>query len=84
MERIHECIWTGCQDWELICQVRTGEIFRILQFIIKNIVESWNSCTNLTLGIGQDKMLRTPFQLANAMCIIANKGYYYTHILLKR
>lgn len=38
---------------------------------------SWNSCTNLTLGIGQDKMLATPLQLANAMCIIANKGFYY-------
>lgn len=37
----------------------------------------WNSCTNLTLGIGQDKMTSTPLQLANAMCIIANKGYYY-------
>lgn len=39
---------------------------------------SWNSCTNLTLGIGQDMMLATPIQLANAMCLIANKGYYYT------
>ncbi|MFT3904338.1 MAG: penicillin-binding protein 2 [Niabella sp.] len=39
---------------------------------------SWTSCTNLTLGIGQDKMTATPLQLANAMCIIANKGYYYT------
>jgi len=38
----------------------------------------WNSCTNLTLGIGQDMMLATPLQLANAMCIIANRGYYYT------
>jgi penicillin-binding protein 2 len=38
---------------------------------------SWSSCTNLTLGIGQDKMGATPLQLANAMCIIANKGYYY-------
>lgn len=38
----------------------------------------WNSCTNLTLGIGQDMMLSTPLQLANAMCVIANKGYYYT------
>jgi penicillin-binding protein 2 len=37
----------------------------------------WNSCTNLTLGIGQDRMTATPIQLANAMCIIANKGYYY-------
>lgn len=39
---------------------------------------AWNSCTNLTLGIGQDQMQTTPLQLANAMCIIANKGYYYT------
>jgi len=38
----------------------------------------WTSCTNLTLGIGQDKMLTTPLQMANAMCVIANKGYYYT------
>ncbi len=38
----------------------------------------WNSCTNLTLGIGQDMMLTTPLQLANAMALIANKGYYYT------
>jgi len=39
---------------------------------------SWNSCTNLTLGIGQDMMLVTPLQLANSMCIVANKGFYYT------
>jgi penicillin-binding protein 2 len=39
---------------------------------------SWNSCTNVTLGIGQDMMLATPVQMANAMCIVANKGYYYT------
>ncbi len=45
---------------------------------------SWNSCTNLTLGIGQDMMQATPLQLANAMCIIANKGFYYTpHIVAK-
>jgi penicillin-binding protein 2 len=37
----------------------------------------WNSCNILTLGIGQDRMLATPLQLANAMCFIANKGYYY-------
>lgn len=39
---------------------------------------AWNSCTNVTLGIGQDKMQVTPVQLANAMCVIANRGYYYT------
>jgi penicillin-binding protein 2 len=37
----------------------------------------WNSCNILTLGIGQDRMLATPLQLANVMCFIANKGYYY-------
>jgi len=45
---------------------------------------SWNSCTNLTLGIGQDKMTVTPLQLANSMCIIANKGYYYTPHIVER
>ncbi len=38
---------------------------------------SWNSCTMTTLGIGQDKMLVTPLQMANAMCIVANKGSFY-------
>jgi len=38
---------------------------------------SWNSCTMVTLGIGQDKMTVTPLQMANAMCIVANKGYYF-------
>ncbi|HEX2535233.1 MAG TPA: penicillin-binding transpeptidase domain-containing protein, partial [Chitinophagaceae bacterium] len=45
---------------------------------------SWSSCTNLTLGIGQDMMTATPLQLANAMCIIANKGYYYTPHFVKK
>ncbi len=39
---------------------------------------SWNSCTMKTIGIGQDKMLVTPLQMANAMCIVANKGSFYT------
>ncbi|RYY57589.1 MAG: penicillin-binding protein 2 [Chitinophagaceae bacterium] len=45
---------------------------------------SWSSCTNLTLGIGQDKMTATPLQLANAMCIIANKGFFYTPHFVSR
>jgi penicillin-binding protein 2 len=49
----------------------------------KEYRNAWNSCTNLTLGIGQDKMTATPVQLANAMCIIANKGYYYTPHFVK-
>jgi penicillin-binding protein 2 len=44
----------------------------------KDYNKSWNSCTMVTMGIGQDKMLVTPLQMANAMCIVANKGYYYT------
>lgn len=43
----------------------------------------WNSCTNVSLGIGQDRMQITPLQLANAMCVIANKGYYYTPHFVK-
>ncbi len=49
----------------------------------KEYRNSWNSCTNLTLGIGQDKMTSTPLQLANAMAIIANKGYFYTPHFVK-
>lgn len=43
----------------------------------KEYHRSWNSCTMVTLGIGQDKMLVTPLQMANAMCIVANKGSFY-------
>lgn len=39
---------------------------------------SWGSCTNVFLGIGQGEMQTTPLQMANMMCIIANKGFYYT------
>lgn len=39
---------------------------------------SWNSCTNVSLGIGQGEMTVTPLQIANAMSVIANRGYYYT------
>ena len=44
----------------------------------KDYNRMWNSCTMVTMGIGQDKMNVTPLQMANAMCIVANKGYYYT------
>jgi len=43
----------------------------------------WNSCTNLFVGMGQGEIALTPLQLANAMCIIANKGFYYTPHLVK-
>ena len=45
----------------------------------------WNSCTMVGggLGIGQDKMLVTPLQIANAISIVANKGYYYTPHFVK-
>jgi penicillin-binding protein 2 len=44
---------------------------------------SWSSCTNVFLGIGQGEMQATPLQMANMMCIIANKGYYYTPHFVK-
>ncbi len=43
----------------------------------KDFGKSWKSCNMVTLGIGQDRMTATPLQMANVMCIIANKGYYY-------
>ena len=44
----------------------------------KEYNRSWNSCTMVTIGIGQDKLLVTPLQMANSICILANKGFYYT------
>ena len=44
---------------------------------------NWSSCTNVFLGIGQGEMTATPLQMANLMCIIANKGYYYTPHFVK-
>ncbi|RYY66321.1 MAG: penicillin-binding protein 2 [Chitinophagaceae bacterium] len=44
---------------------------------------SWNSCTNVSLGIGQGEMLVTPLQMANMMALIANKGYYYVPHIVK-
>ncbi len=43
----------------------------------------WNSCTNLFVGMGQGEIALTPIQMANAMCIIANKGFYYTPHLVR-
>lgn len=43
----------------------------------KEYRRSWNSCTMVTIGIGQDKLTVTPLQMANAMAIVANKGFYY-------
>jgi len=37
----------------------------------------WNSCTIVSLGIGQGEMQVTPLQMANSMCLIANRGWYY-------
>ncbi len=45
---------------------------------------SWNSMTVLTLGIGQDRMLASPLQLANMVAIIANRGHYYIPHIVKR
>jgi penicillin-binding protein 2 len=44
---------------------------------------SWNSCTNLFVGMGQGEIASTPLQMANAMCIIANRGFYYTPHFVK-
>lgn len=43
----------------------------------------WNSCTNVFVGMGQGEIAATPLQMANGMCIIANRGFYYTPHLVK-
>lgn len=44
---------------------------------------SWNSCTIVFVGMGQGEIALTPLQMANSMCIVANKGYYYTPHFVK-
>lgn len=43
----------------------------------------WRASSCVTLGIGQDQMILTPLQVANAMAIIANGGFFYTPHVLK-
>lgn len=43
----------------------------------------WSSCTIASLGIGQGEIQATPMQMANAMCLIANRGWYYTPHFVK-
>jgi penicillin-binding protein 2 len=44
----------------------------------------WKASTIFSLGIGQGELGITPLQMANIMCIIANKGYYYTPHIVKK
>jgi penicillin-binding protein 2 len=44
----------------------------------------WNSCTVVSVGIGQGETVETPLQIANLMSIIANHGYYYAPHLVVR
>ncbi len=44
---------------------------------------SWNSCTNVYIGMGQGELAATPLQMANAVCIVANHGFYYIPHLVK-
>lgn len=43
----------------------------------------WNAGSIVSLAIGQGELSITPLQMANIMCIIANRGYYYTPHLIK-
>jgi penicillin-binding protein 2 len=43
----------------------------------------WKASTIYSLGLGQGELGITPLQMANIMCIIANKGYFYTPHVIK-
>lgn len=49
----------------------------------KTYAGQWNSCTMVFVGMGQGELQMTPMQMANVMCIIANRGYYYTPHFVK-
>ncbi|MFM9006985.1 MAG: peptidoglycan D,D-transpeptidase FtsI family protein, partial [Bacteroidota bacterium] len=44
----------------------------------------WKASTIYSLGIGQGELGITPLQMANIVCVIANKGYYYTPHVIKK
>ena len=44
----------------------------------------WRSSTCVSLGIGQGELGITPIQMANVMCIVANRGFYYTPHIIKK
>ncbi|HLG35210.1 MAG TPA: penicillin-binding protein 2 [Bacteroidia bacterium] len=44
----------------------------------------WKSSTVVSLSIGQGELGITPLQMANTMCIISNKGYFYIPHILKK
>lgn len=54
----------------------TGTLFDSTQYN-KMYNGHWSSCTNLFIGMGQGELTATPLQMANAMAILANRGFYY-------
>jgi len=59
-----------------------GTLFDTTQYN-KMYNNSWNSCTNVFIGMGQGELAVTPIQMANAMCIVANHGFFYTPHLVR-
>ena len=43
----------------------------------------WNGNSIVSMGIGQGEAGTTPLQMANLLCIIANRGYYYKPHVVK-
>ncbi|MCU0402991.1 MAG: penicillin-binding protein 2 [Chitinophagaceae bacterium] len=49
---------------------------------VKTFGPNWNSCNVVSVSIGQGEVNSTILQLANAIAMIANKGWYYTpHVI---
>jgi penicillin-binding protein 2 len=53
------------------------------QLYDKMYASNWNACNNCMVGMGQGEIVVTPLQMANAMCLIANKGFFYTPHFVK-
>jgi penicillin-binding protein 2 len=43
----------------------------------------WRALSIISIGIGQGEIQLTPLQMANLVCIIANRGWYYTPHIVK-
>lgn len=44
---------------------------------------SWGGTTTISNAIGQGEVVVSPIQLANAVCAVANQGYYFTPHIIK-
>lgn len=97
IEKYNKNVVKGVNEWsEIIKSFGLGDyLFNDLSIGEKGLIPSgvyynnkygkkkWNAITIISNSIGQGEINVTPIQLANMVCAIANKGFFYTPHILK-